>query len=620
MIKWNLAFRQKENAGGQNTERGETYMAHRIVTKIQEIPAGPGQRLLVVSDIHGHLDRLIQLLRQMDYGGEDILVLVGDLIEKGPESLRVVQYVMDLARQHPVYVSMGNVDLGRLLKVDDDSPEGVEDWKGFLNWAQRVWGGSLFHEMLADMGISPDQVAGDNAARYRRRMLEEFHEELEFLWSRPTILTAGKYLFVHGGIPTEDLGSLEGTDPVPYLKNDNFLSQGHSFREHIVVTGHWPTCLYRADREDVSPVFDAERQILCIDGGNGLKRVGQLNGIILPDCQARISQISWMGYDGFPEVEALERQKGRGAAIHIQYFDSQVELLEQRGDMALWKQSSTGKEFEAPVEWTYRDGDGRLHCSDYADTLLDVEPEDRLSVIVHTDGGCYCKKNGLIGWYKGAVRPIGSKLTLKPGFGREPKPGYEQERQSEPESPWGGLSAVGRKECHRRERELAVYELLGRLGIEYERIDHVKTDTMEACQAVDEALDGAVICKNLFLCNRQRTRFYLLMMPGDKVFRTKELSAQIGSSRLSFGEAVYMEKYLHTSPGSVSVMGLLHDTEGRVQLLMDRDILRGAFLGCHPCMNTSSIRLRTEDLLKKFLPAVGHTPVYVDLTGEAGQI
>ncbi len=137
---------------------------------------------------------------------------------------------------------------------------------------------------------------------------------------------------------------------------------------------------------------------------------------------------------------------------------------------------------------------------------------------------------------------------------------------------------------------------------------------------MDEALDGAVICKNLFLCNRQRTRFYLLMMPGDKVFRTKELSAQIGSSRLSFGEAVYMEKYLHTSPGSVSVMGLLHDTEGRVQLLMDRDILRGAFLGCHPCMNTSSIRLRTEDLLKKFLPAVGHTPVYVDLTGEAGQI
>lgn len=135
-------------------------MAHKIETRIQEIEAEPGQRLLVVSDIHGHLDRFIQLLRQMNYSGEDILVLVGDLIEKGPESLRVVQYVMDLARQHPVYVSMGNVDLGRLLKVDDDSPEGVESWAGFLSWAQRVWGGSLFHEMLADMGIPADRVMG----------------------------------------------------------------------------------------------------------------------------------------------------------------------------------------------------------------------------------------------------------------------------------------------------------------------------------------------------------------------------------------------------------------------------------------------------------------------------
>lgn len=568
-------------------------MAHRIKTTIQEIAAKPGQRLLVVSDVHGHLDRLIQLLRQMDYSGEDILILVGDLIEKGPESLRVVQYVMDLARQHPVYVSMGNVDLGRLLKVDDDSSEGVESWAGFLRWAERAWDGSLFHEMLADMGIPADQVTGERAAEYRRCMLEQFHEELEFLWSRPTILTAGKYLFVHGGIPTENLQSLKGTDPVPYLKNDDFLSQGHAFREHIVVTGHWPTCLYRADREDVSPVFDSERQILCIDGGNGLKRSGQLNGIIIPDYQAQMDQISWTGYDGFPVVEALERQEGRAADVHIQYFESQVELLEQREDMALWRQVSTGKSFEAPVKWTYHDGDGRLHYSDYADTWLDVEPGDQLSVIVQTSAGYYCKKDGLIGWYKGTARPVEQKLTLLSGFLSTP--------------------VSDRKACHRRERELAVYELLGKLEIEYQRIDHVQANTMEACRAVEEALDGALICKNLFLCNRQRTKFYLLMMPGDKVFKTKELSAQIGSSRLSFAEAVYMEKYLHISPGSVSVMGLMHDTAHQVQLLMDRDILQGEYFGCHPCMNTSSIRLRMRDLLDKFLPAVGHAPVYVEL-------
>ncbi len=580
-------------------------MAHRIRTTIQEIEARPGQRLLVVSDIHGHLDRFIQLLRQMHYSGDDILVLVGDLIEKGPESLRVVQYVMDLAGQHPVYVSMGNVDLGRLLKVDDDSPEGVADWAGFLNWAERTWGGSIYHEMLADMGISIDQVTGEKAAQYRHCMLEEFYEELEFLWSRPTILKAGKYLFVHGGIPTEDLKALEETDPHALLKNDDFLNQGYSFRDYIVVTGHWPTCLYRTDREDVSPVFEEERQILCIDGGNGLKRSGQLNGIIIPGCRAQMDQIRWLGYDGFPLVEALERQQGRAATVHIQYFESLVELIEQKEDMALWRQISTGKQFEAPVDWTYHDGDGRLHYCDYADTLLDVEPGDRLSVIVQTSAGYYCKKDGLIGWYKGEARPVEQRLALQPG-----SPGPDA---SEPVF----LSSIvsGAEECHRRERELAVYRLLGELGIKYQRVDHVQGSTMEACRAVEEALDGALICKNLFLCNRQRTRFYLLMMPGDKVFKTKELSAQIGSSRLSFGEAVYMEKYLHTSPGSVSVMGLMHDAEHQVQLLMDRDILQGEYFGCHPCMNTSSIRLRMRDLLDKFLPAVGHTPVYVELTG-----
>ncbi len=566
-------------------------MAHQIKTSIQHIPAEPGQRILAVSDIHGHPDRLFQLLRQLHYGKNDILVIVGDLIEKGPESLRVVQYVMDLARQHPVYVSMGNVDLGRILKADNDSPEGVADWAGFLHWAERTWGGSLFSEMLADMGISLDQVTGERAAEYRSRMLEQFQEELEFLWSRPTILTAGKYIFVHGGIPTEDVQSLAGTDPQPYLKNDDYYHQGYTFRDHIVVTGHWPTCLYRADREDVSPLFDRERGILCIDGGNSLKRSGQLNGIIIPDSQADMEDISWAGYDGALRVEALEGQEGRAAGLHIQYFASEVEQLSQDGDMGEWRQLSSGKTFSGPMKWTYRDDKGVLHYSDYADTVLSVSPGDQLSVIEQTRSGYYCKKNGLAGGYQGKARPVEQHLVLQSG-------------------------GPDRQEGHRRERELMVYELLERLHIPYERIDHIQADTMEACQAVEEALQGAVICKNLFLCNRQRTAFYLLMMPGDKAFKTKELSAQIGSSRLSFGEAVYMERYLHISPGSVSVMGLMNDREQKVQLLIDRDILQEEYLGCHPCMNTSSLRLRMKDLLETFLPAVGHEPLYVELKGD----
>ena len=135
---------------------------------------------------------------------------------------------------------------------------------------------------------------------------------------------------------------------------------------------------------------------------------------------------------------------------------------------------------------------------------------------------------------------------------------------------------------------------------------------MEICAEIDKTLQ-AVICKNLFLCNRQQTKFYLLMIPGDKPFHTKDISKQIGSSRLSFAPAEKMEEYLHISPGSVSVMGLMNDTQNRVQLVIDADVLKRDYVGCHPCINTSSIRIRISDLLDKILPAMGHTPIVVDL-------
>lgn len=165
---------------------------------------------------------------------------------------------------------------------------------------------------------------------------------------------------------------------------------------------------------------------------------------------------------------------------------------------------------------------------------------------------------------------------------------------------------------NRLDKEIRTYDLLDRLGVAYERVDHAPAMTMEVCQEIDQVLQ-AVICKNLFLCNRQETAFYLLMIPDTKVFHTKDLSAQIGSARLSFAKAEYMEQFLDLTPGSVSVMGLMNDTEHRVQLLIDEDVLKSEFVGCHPCINTSSIRFRTSDLVEKVLPAMGHTYIKVKL-------
>lgn len=164
----------------------------------------------------------------------------------------------------------------------------------------------------------------------------------------------------------------------------------------------------------------------------------------------------------------------------------------------------------------------------------------------------------------------------------------------------------------RLEKEMAVYDLLEELQIPYQRLDHEVMPTIESCREVDRLL-GISICKNLFLCNQQKTAFYLLLMPGTKKFVTKELSKQIQSARLSFAKAEYMEELLNITPGSVSIMGLMNDKENKVRLLIDQDVLEEEYLGCHPCVNTSSLKLRTKDVLEKFLPHVQHDYTAVQL-------
>ena len=167
----------------------------------------------------------------------------------------------------------------------------------------------------------------------------------------------------------------------------------------------------------------------------------------------------------------------------------------------------------------------------------------------------------------------------------------------------------------RLDREVRTYDFLDGLGIEYFRTDHERADNMEACNVIDAVL-GVIICKNLFLCNRQKTNFYLLMMPGDKKFKTKELSSQINSARLSFAEPEDMLKYLDIEPGAVSIMGLMNDKEKAVQLLIDEDVLKDEYIGCHPCVCTSSLKIKTRDIVEKFLPAVEHGYKTVKLVGE----
>ena len=161
-------------------------------------------------------------------------------------------------------------------------------------------------------------------------------------------------------------------------------------------------------------------------------------------------------------------------------------------------------------------------------------------------------------------------------------------------------------------KETATYDLLDSLGIEYLRVDHGEMPTIESCKEVDEAL-GVHICKNLLLCNRQKTDFYLVLMPGDKKFMTKELSSQLGTARLSFADGGFMEEFLNITPGSLSVFGLMNDKDNRVRLIIDRDITKEEDFAAHPCINTSSLKVKFADIIEKFLPAVKHEYTVVDL-------
>lgn len=164
----------------------------------------------------------------------------------------------------------------------------------------------------------------------------------------------------------------------------------------------------------------------------------------------------------------------------------------------------------------------------------------------------------------------------------------------------------------RLDREVRVYDFLDSLGIEYFRTDHEEANTMEVCNEIDKVL-GTLICKNLFLCNRQKTDFYLLMMPGDKPFKTKDITKQLGCSRLSFADSEAMLEYLDIKPGAVSIMGLINDKDNKVRLVMDRAVVEEDTIGCHPCVSTSSLKIKTDDILNVYLPAVHHEPTFVEL-------
>lgn len=366
---------------------------------IQKIECAPNKRIIAISDIHGEVTYLEGVLKKADYSENDILVIVGDIIEKGRESLKTVRYILELMAKNPnVYVTMGNVDLYRLSLFLDDTQEGNKEFIDGLYWTKDVWKRGLFLDILDEMEIPLEELCAENVMEIKRRVKEQYKAELDFLWNLPTMIFMGDFIFVHGGVYSDKAEELTETEPFVYLKLDDFMNKDVTFKKTIVV-GHWPTCLYRKDVLSMNPLFDYEKHIIGIDGGCALKKNGgQLNALLIPHANAAMQVVSYVSYDDYPMIIAKKSQRAKSASIRITYADSEVRLLGEGNGIARVKHISSGREFDVPKSELYHNGD-KLCCDDYSDAKIEVEVGDNLSLIEENPMGMFVKKDGVIGWY-----------------------------------------------------------------------------------------------------------------------------------------------------------------------------------------------------------------------------
>ena len=331
-----------------------------------------------------NLDFFRGLMDQVGLTPSDILVLVGDLLEKGPDSLALLRYVMELSRTHTVYPLCGNCDGLVLRFFDTDELDGR-----FYS----IHPESTIRQLAEELGFSNWR----DFPALRAALREAYPEIRAWLRGLPTILETEHLLFVHGGVPSRE--HMETLNRWKCMKNDNFLGQGHRFDKYVVV-GHWPVTLYHPHIPSAAPLFAREQNIISIDGGCVLKLDGQLNALIFPTEDS--DTFTWQAYDGLPVYTALDRQEASPDSINIRWGRSDLELLESGEEFSLCRHLESGRELYILTSYLRRDGE-RLWCEDSTDYRLPVLPGDRLSLVARTSRGCLMKKNGVTGWYSGRL-------------------------------------------------------------------------------------------------------------------------------------------------------------------------------------------------------------------------
>ena len=358
-------------------------------SRIKKLKIEPGRRILVISDIHANVEYFEGVLKLADFSDDDVLIIDGDFLEKGKESLRLLRILMEMAQKENVHLVCGNCDDWADM-YQPGFPDEVAQY--IIKYIQyRKWG--LIWELCLDQGLDPMTLT--DFIPVKKLLYEKYPDIWQFLGQVPHAIDAGPMVFAHAGMtpgkPLEEHSANELDRVDALLKLDRHF-------DRWLVVGHWPVMLYGEDRVCANPIIDRERKIISIDGGCSLKDDGQLNCLIIPEIDSE--DFSFVSYDPFPTATALDNQLEGEHSYYIRWGDSEVQVLERGEEFSRCRHVRTGYEMDILTKFLFTDAEV-TGCNDSTDYILPVRAGDTLRIVERTSRGILCKRNGVSGWYSG---------------------------------------------------------------------------------------------------------------------------------------------------------------------------------------------------------------------------
>lgn len=360
--------------------------------RIQKLNIEQGRRILVISDIHANIPYFEGVLKLADFSDRDVLILDGDFLEKGTESLKLLRMLMEMSKRENVHLVCGNCDDWADMYLPDFQDEICDYILKYLQYRKR----SLLWDLCVEQGFDPMELKD---FRPMRELFRETYAEIwSFLGNVPHAIDAGNFVFAHAGMTPGK--PLEEHSPTELDRVDALLKTDRHYDRWLVV-GHWPVMLYGEDRVCANPIIDRERKIISLDGGCSLKDDGQLNCLLIPDI--RSEDFSFVAYDPFPTAVALEEQEEGGQSYYIRWGDSDVRVLKRGAEFSRCRHVRTGYEMDILTKYLFT-GDEVTGCNDSTDYILPVHTGDVLRIVEHTSRGVLAKRGGVTGWYFGKLR------------------------------------------------------------------------------------------------------------------------------------------------------------------------------------------------------------------------